>query len=171
MKIQTTRFGELIVPAESIVSFQAGLPGFPRYKRYALFPYQENSPFHILQSVSNPDLTFLAADPYRFFDGYIFEVDDALAVGLGFSDDNRPTVYSVVTLRDTIENATINLLGPLLINWRDHVGAQITLHDTNYSARQALFPEGLPLDKKRSRVVAAVPAHQAAVDMRREAIG
>ena len=95
----------------------------------------------------------------------------ALAVGLGFSDDNRPTVYSVVTLRDTIENATINLLGPLLINWRDHVGAQITLHDTNYSARQALFPERLPLDKKRSRVVAAVPAHQAAVDMRREAIG
>lgn len=171
MKIQTTRFGELIVPEESIVRFQAGLPGFPRYKRYALFPYEDNSPFFILQSVTNPDLTFLTADPYRFFDGYIFEVEDVLAAGLGFADDNRPSIYCVVTLKDIIENATINLLGPLLINWRDKIGAQITLQDTNYSARQALFPEGLPLDNKRSRVQQAPPVRLKAVELRQEAIG
>lgn len=171
MKIQTTRFGELIVPEESIVRFQAGLPGFPRYKRYALFPYEDNSPFFILQSVTNPDLTFLTADPYRFFDGYIFEVDDVLASGLGFSADNRPSIYCVVTLRDVIENATINLLGPLLVNWRNRIGAQITLQDTNYSARQALFPEGLPLDKKRSRALTTAPIRRSAVELRQEAIG
>ena len=59
MKINTTRFGEINVPGVCIVRFENGLPGFARLKKYALIPYAEESPFYILQSVSNPDLTLL----------------------------------------------------------------------------------------------------------------
>ena len=61
MRIQTTRFGELNVPAECIIRFVSSLAGFPRHKRFALFPYEENSPFYILQSVSNAELMAIAA--------------------------------------------------------------------------------------------------------------
>ena len=76
MKINTTRFGEINVPGVCIVRFENGLPGFVRLKKFALIPYAEESPFYILQSVSNPDLTLLLVDPYRFFNDYVFELED-----------------------------------------------------------------------------------------------
>ena len=173
MKIQTTRFGELNVPSECILRFVSSLVGFPRHKRFALFPYEENSPFHILQSVSNPDLTFLLVDPYRFFSGYVFELEDELAEELGFTADNPPGVYTLTTLRDKIDNATINLLGPVLVNWENRTAVQITLQNSTFAVRQPLFPDGLELDRKRTDKEKAAQQSllSETLEPRREAIG
>ena len=171
MRIQTTRFGELNVPAECIIRFVSSLAGFPRHKRFALFPYEENSPFYILQSVSNADLTFLLVDPYRFFNGYVFEVDDDLAAELGFSDENPPAVYALTTLHDKLEDATVNLLGPVLVNWSDRTAAQMTLQNSSYAVRQPLFPEGFSLDRKRDEIRAKQTVKPVNYDLRQEAIG
>ena len=171
MRIQTTRFGELNVPAECIIRFVSSLAGFPRHKRFALFPYEENSPFYILQSVSNAELTFLLVDPYRFFNGYVFEVDDDLAAELGFFDENPPAVYTLTTLHDKLEDATVNLLGPVLVNWADRTAVQMTLHNSSYPVRQPLFPEGFSLDRKRDEVRAKQTVKPVNYDLRQEAIG
>ena len=171
MRIQTTRFGELNVPAECIIRFVSSLAGFPRHKRFALFPYEENSPFYILQSVSNAELTFLLVDPYRFFNGYVFEVEDDLAETLGFSDENPPAVYTLTTLHDKLEDATVNLLGPVLVNWADRTAVQMTLHNSSYPVRQPLFPEGFSLDRKRDEIRAKQTVKPVNYDLRQEAIG
>ena len=156
MKIQTTRFGELNIPAACIIRFVAGLIGFPRYKRFALFPFEENSPFYFLHSVSNPDLMFLLVDPYRFFSGYVFELEDGLAQELGFSDENPPGVYAITTLRDKLEEASVNLLGPVLVNWKNRTAVQITLQNSNFLVRQPLFPEGLDQNRQKTKKVKPV---------------
>ena len=171
MRIQTTRFGELNVPAECIIRFVSSLAGFPRHKRFALFPYEENSPFYILQSVSNAELTFLLVDPYRFFNGYVFEVEDDLAETLGFSDENPPAVYTLTTLHDKLEDATVNLLGPVLVNWANRTAVQMTLHNSSYPVRQPLFPEGFSLDRKRDEIRAKQTVKPVNYDLRQEAIG
>lgn len=171
MRIQTTRFGELNVPAECIIRFVSSLAGFPRHKRFALFPYEENSPFYILQSVSNAELTFLLVDPYRFFNGYVFEVDDELAAELGFSDENPPAVYTLTTLHDRLEDATVNLLGPVLVNWANRTAVQMTLQNSSYPVRQPLFPEGFSLDRKRDEIRAKQTVKPVNYDLRQEAIG
>ena len=171
MRIQTTRFGELNVPAECIIRFVSSLAGFPRHKRFALFPYEENSPFYILQSVSNADLTFVLIDPYRFFDGYIFELEDDLASELGFSTENPPGVYALTTLRSRLEDATVNLLGPVLVNWANRTAMQLTLHNTTYAVRQPLFPEGFSLDRKRDGNRAKQSVKPVTYELRQEAIG
>ena len=171
MRIQTTRFGELNVPAECIIRFVSSLAGFPRHKRFALFPYEENSPFYILQSVSNAELTLLLVDPYRFFNGYVFEVDDELAAELGFSDENPPAVYTLTTLHDRLEDATVNLLGPVLVNWANRTAVQMTLHNSSYPVRQPLFPEGFSLDRKRDEIRAKQTVKPVNYDLRQEAIG
>ena len=148
MKINTTRFGEINVPGVCIVRFENGLPGFARLKKYALIPYAEESPFYILQSVSNPDLTLLLVDPYRFFNDYVFELEDGFAARYGFTADNQPHVFSVVTLRDEIGNATANMAAPILVNWTTQTAVQLVLENSSYSLRQKLFPEGLPDQKQ-----------------------
>ena len=171
MRIQTTRFGELNVPAECIIRFVSSLAGFPRHKRFALFPYEENSPFYILQSVSNAELTFLLVDPYRFFNGYVFEVEDDLAETLGFSDENPPAVYTLTTLHDKLEDATVNLLGPVLVNWPNRTAVQMTLQNSSYAVRQPLFPEGFSLERKRDEIRAKQTVKPVNYELRQEAIG
>ena len=154
MIIKTTRFGELEVPEECIIFFEGGLPGFPDETKYALFPYEQDSPFSILQSVINPDLTFLLADPYRFFNDYAFELDDQMAKEWGFSADNPPQVLTVATMKDTLEQMTVNLLAPIVINWKTRTGAQIIIESKYYSVHQLLFPEGIkvkPAPKETGR--------------------
>ena len=171
MRIQTTRFGELNVPAQCIIRFVSSLAGFPRHKRFALFPYEENSPFYILQSVSNAELTFLLVDPYRFFNGYVFELEDDLAENLGFSDENPPAVYTLTTLHDKLEDATVNLLGPVLVNWANRTAVQMTLQNSSYAVRQPLFPEGFSLERKRDEIRAKQNVKPVNYELRQEAIG
>jgi flagellar assembly factor FliW len=154
MNINTTRFGEIEVPEECIIQFVDGLPGFPGETSFALFPYEKESAFSIMQSVSNPDLTFLLADPYRFFNDYAFELEDAMAKEWGFSTDTPPHVYTVATMRDTLEQMTVNLLAPIVINWPKRIGAQIIIENKYYSVQQLLFPEGInikPAPKETGR--------------------
>jgi flagellar assembly factor FliW len=86
----------------------------------------------------------LLVDPYRFFGDYVFEVNDKLAKEFGFTADNPPHVFSVVTLKDQIEDATVNLSAPVLVNWIGRIGVQLVLTQPAYSLRQRLFPDGLP---------------------------
>ena len=171
MKINTTRFGELNVPMECIIRFVSSLAGFPRHKRFALFPYEENSPFYILQSVSNANLTFVMVDPYRFFNGYVFDLDDDLAAELGLSAENPPGVYALATLHDKLDDATVNLLGPVLVNWANRTAAQLTLQNSSFAVRQPLFPEGLSLDRKRDDIRARQAVSPVSYHSRQEAIG
>jgi flagellar assembly factor FliW len=145
MIIKTTRFGEIDVPAECVIRFADGLPGFPGETKFAIFPYEKDSAFSIMQSMDNPDLTFLLADPYRFYNDYAFELEDQIATSMGFSAENSPHVYTVATLKDTLEQMTVNLLAPIVVNWVKQIGAQIVIENKYYSVQQLLFPEGIKM--------------------------
>ena len=154
MNIKTTRFGEIEVPEECIMHFAEGLPGFPGETHFAVFPYEEESAFSIMQSITDPDLTFLLADPYRFYNDYEFTLDDQVAKEWGFTADNPPLVYTVATMRDTLEQMTVNLLAPIIINWPKRTGAQIIIENKYFSVQQLLFPEGIkikPSPKEKGR--------------------
>ena len=143
MKIQTTRFGEIEIAKELVIKFPGGMPGFPDEEQFVLFPYEKDSPFSFLQSLSNPNLTFLLADPFRFFNDYVFNLDDELAAQWGFSSDNSPCVYTVATMKDSLEKMTVNLLAPIVVNWVTRKGTQLIIENKNYSVQQRLFPDGL----------------------------
>src|SRR5205814_5080993 len=70
MDIQSTRFGTLVVDDERVINFPNGLLGFPEHKRFALIQTGEENYFFWLQSVDEPNLAFVVADPGIFFKGY-----------------------------------------------------------------------------------------------------
>lgn len=139
MIIHSTQFGELNVSAEQVLKFPEGLPGFPEETDYALVPYADDSPFAILQSATEPALTFIVAETFVFFPDYTFELDDQLAGRFGFSSDNLPHIFSILTVRGTMEETTANLAAPVLVNWQDHIAAQVVLERTTYTTRHPLF--------------------------------
>lgn len=140
MIVQSTRFGELDVPDGQILDFAQGIMGFPEEKRFALMEYKPDSPFYFLQSLANPDLTFLLINPFAFFNDYEFDLDDALMAEIGVTAENPPTVFNIATVRDKIENMTVNLAGPVLVNMRDRKAAQWVIEKTQFPTRYPLFP-------------------------------
>lgn len=140
MLIHSTRLGSVDVPEDKIIDFPFGLPGFSDEKSFAFLPYQDDSPFAFLQSVSEPNLMFLLVEPFSFFQNYDFEVDDEIVEQLGLSNENLPEVFNVVSIREKPEEMTANLLAPIIINWRDQKAMQIVLEKTQYTIRHRLFP-------------------------------
>jgi flagellar assembly factor FliW len=144
MRINSTRLGEVEVQPEDIIRFEHGLPGFPGEKEFAYLPYESDSPFVFLQSVKEVNLTFLLVEPFAFFKDYTFTLNDQFVQELGFTEDNPPLITNIVTIRDSLGDATANLLAPVIINKRAHLAAQIVLEKTEYTTRHRLFPQGLP---------------------------
>ncbi|MPL97843.1 Flagellar assembly factor FliW [bioreactor metagenome] len=144
MQIQSTRFGELTVAAEDLLQFSNGLPGFPDEQQFALISQDSDNPFAFLQSINNPDLTFILVDPFSFFNDYSVKLADQYVDELEISEENPPVVFTIVSIREALKNATVNLLAPVVINLKTRQAAQIILEKTDYTTRHKLFPNGLP---------------------------
>ena len=148
MQIKSTRFGEFEVSEELVVQFPEGLPGFEDQKQFAFLPYtvdEDNSPFAYMQSVQDPDLTLLLADPFLFFKHYSLDLNDEDAAQLGLTDaEETAAVYGVVAVPEKIDQMTVNLVAPIVVNWKEQKGMQIILNRSPYSTKHRLFPLGLP---------------------------
>lgn len=140
MLFQSTRFGVLDVPEEQIYEFPQGMLGFPAEKEFALLEYKPDSPFYILQSATDPNLAFLLINPFAFFNDYEFSTDDGVLAEIGLSGENPPMVFNIATVRDKVENMTVNLAGPVLVNSRDRKAMQFVIEKTEYPTRYPLFP-------------------------------
>jgi len=144
MKIQSTRFGELEIAAEHILQFEQGLPGFSDKTEFAFLPYGSDSPFAFLQSTTDADLTFLIVEPFSFLPEYTFELTDEWSDQIGVSTDNPPQIFNIVSIKEPLNQSTVNLLAPVVVNWRDCKAKQIILEKVEYTTKHLLFPNGLP---------------------------
>jgi len=144
MKIQSTRFGEMEISIENILKLDQGIPGFPDESEFAFLPYEENSPFAFLQSTHNANLTFLLVEPFSFLPEYTFELSEEWSKEIGVSTENPPQIFNIVSIREPLQQSTVNLLAPVVVNWRDRKAKQIILEKVEYTTKHLLFPNGLP---------------------------
>ncbi|WDH82240.1 flagellar assembly protein FliW [Paenibacillus urinalis] len=135
MIIETSSWGKMEVQEDHIVQFHRGIPGFEEETAFAILPY-ENSPFHMMQSVQEPGLSFLLADPFLFEPQYEFELPQHEAAELQI--DEEVNVLCIVTIGESLSDSSINLLAPIVINPINRQGKQIVLHDTAYVTRHKL---------------------------------
>lgn len=131
MKIQTKFLGEMDILEDSILTFPEGIPGFPEEKKFVLVPLNEASPFLTLQSVTTEALGFMVATPYAFNPSYSFDLQQEDIEQLKVEQPTDVFVYGILTLKDKLDNSTINLLAPIVINDKEKMAKQIVLTDEN----------------------------------------
>lgn len=152
MIIESTRLGKLEVSQEDIIHFSKGIPGFPGEREFALLPCEPNSPFAFMQSVIEPNLTFLVVEPFAFFVEYEFSLEEEIVTDLKLTEDNPPYIFNIVTIPEKSDEMTANLLAPIVLNLRSRSAQQIVLEKSLYHTRHRLFPEGIPnLENKGGR--------------------
>ncbi|WP_171653293.1 flagellar assembly protein FliW [Paenibacillus foliorum] len=140
MRLLTSRFGEVEIDKESTYIFSHGLPGFEELQQFAFLPIQEDSHFLFMQSVDQGDLAFIVTNPFEFFSDYEFDLSEAVRDELQIVKDTDVIVLSMVSVQDHIQEATVNLLAPIIINIKHKLARQIILHGSPYSIKHKLFP-------------------------------
>jgi len=149
MVVESVTLGQIEVPREKILRFDAGLPGFPDEKSFAFLPYGTGSPFAFLQSIVSPFLIFLVVDPFTIFQDYQFNFNDDLAREMELSEDSPPYVCNIVTIKDKLADMTANLLAPVVVNWNKRTAVQVVLEKSQYTTAHRLFPSGFPTQAGR----------------------
>ena len=121
------------------ITFPAGLPGFPEAHRFELVPWgPEDTPFLLMSSVEDSDIGFVVVPPWVFYPEYEFDLDDSTAERLSLNEPEDAVVFCVVTVKDRPEEATLNLLGPIVVNRFTLEAAQVVLPSSGYSVRAPL---------------------------------
>lgn len=139
MKIESTRFGTLDVCEEQIIHFPHGIPGFLDEKAFVLFPHDEDSPFCFLQSITEANLSFLLVDPFAFISDYEFVLEEEVLESLELSETRPPQIFLIATIRGKLEEMTVNLLAPIVVNLNQRIAKQVILDNPKYSIRHKLF--------------------------------
>jgi flagellar assembly factor FliW len=112
--VNSSRFGELEVPAEALIEFPDGMIGVGG-NRFALLSREESGAFRWLQDTSQEDLALPVTDPFTFFPDYEVVLSDAEAERIGITDPGDAEVLVVVRAAEDPGQISANLLAPILV--------------------------------------------------------
>ncbi|NLT65046.1 MAG: flagellar assembly protein FliW [Acidobacteria bacterium] len=143
MLIHTVNFGDLEVPEDKIITFKEGLPGFPQIHRFVVLDREEVRPFQYLQSLDDPPVSLFIINPFLIEQDYEFRLTDADMEDIRSTNSAELAVYAVATIPENPNEATLNLMAPIVINDRARCGKQVILHESRYSVRHPLLKSEL----------------------------
>ena len=131
MTIQTSRFGEIDVPEETLLTFPSGLVGFPTIQQFVVLDVAEDCHYQWLQAIKEPDLALVIIDVHLIDPEFHAQVSDEGLVELGITENDPVLILAVVTIPSgQPEQATANLRAPLVVNLRTRKGKQLILHES-----------------------------------------
>lgn len=129
MKIDTKFLGEIEIEQTEILTFEQGLLGLEEERKFVLLPIDADLPLAILQSIEKKDIGFVVAFPFAFKKDYSFDISEDDLEKLEFEKAEDVLTYAIVTMKETLQESTMNLLAPLIINMDKKIGKQIVLQD------------------------------------------
>jgi flagellar assembly factor FliW len=117
-----------------------GLVGFPEYTSFELLYRPDQLPFRWLRLKGPDDVDFVVIEPAGIIPDYELELFDEDATYLGITDSSDAVVLNIVAVSRTMPaTATVNLVGPVIINRRSGIAKQVVLaNHARYSARHPL---------------------------------
>jgi flagellar assembly factor FliW len=141
--LSTKYFGAIPCQASNFYQFPAGIPGFEEEKQFVLLNIPGKEPLVFLQSALRPGLCFLAL-PIRVIDPeYQLSVSFEDLRLLELETTRQPMIGSEVLVLAVLsiesgQDATANLLAPIVINLEKQRAVQAVRCDSVYSHRQTL---------------------------------
>ncbi|MEF2231357.1 MAG: flagellar assembly protein FliW [Pseudodesulfovibrio sp.] len=129
-----TRLGERAINLDSTVYFPRGLIGLEDKREFVLLSVKDdNSPFLLLQCVTDPGLGLLVADPYSFLEKYDVKLENLDRKTLKIENVKQLAILVTVTIpQNKPEDTTLNLQGPIVINTQARIGLQVPQAEAGY---------------------------------------
>ena len=133
MKAKTRIFGEIEIADEKIITLEKGMIGFPNLNHFALIfdeeKEQKDTTIMWLQSMDEPDIAFPVMMPHVVMEDYRPNVSEEILAPLGVMTEENTYLLVTVTVPKKVEDFSVNLKAPIVINMENHKGVQIIVED------------------------------------------
>ena len=125
MKIRTSDFGTIVFEDTSVITFVSPILGFENRTRFVFLNDDSiGTHFAFLQSLEEPELCFILADPQAVVADYLPQLPAAFEKQIGEEDC---MCWVLVVLKDTLEASTVNLKSPIVVNPARRIAGQAVL--------------------------------------------
>lgn len=132
MTINTRVFGEIEVAEDKVITFEDGIIGYPDCKKFTLIYDEEKGQrrgISWMQSLDEPVFALPVIDPLLVKEDYNPIVEDELLKSLGDLKEDNTFLLVTVTVPPKIEEMSVNLKAPLIINVDERKASQIIIED------------------------------------------
>tara|TARA_R110001592_G_scaffold37943_3_gene125894 strand:- start:423 stop:899 length:477 start_codon:yes stop_codon:yes gene_type:complete len=132
MQLRTTRFGDIDVPDDSIVTFTQPIIGFQEFRRFIVLPGPEDSAVMWLQSTESGELAFLLMNPRDVVPDYKVKLGQHELAELAVSAIEELDIYTILVVSEDVSKVRTNLKAPVLLNMKQRLGKQTVLERSDY---------------------------------------
>ena len=138
LRLSSHRFGEFTYTRDAVIDFPHGLIGFEDLHAFIIADIPGCEPFQWLICLDNATIGFPIIRAEILDASYAEEVYQEFDLMHGLNPE-QVVSYIIATLPDQLEEATVNLRAPVVINLQRHSGQQIILVSDELSAEHPLF--------------------------------
>ncbi|NIA29995.1 MAG: flagellar assembly protein FliW [Actinobacteria bacterium] len=130
--------GEISYQEDEVVLFPEGLIGFENRRRFIIKTKDGFEPFHWLLCLDEPSLLLPVIDPFLIMEDYRPgpSGNELQSIGIENNDDAR--FLAVVTVGQSVDQVSVNLRGPIVINKTRNLGKQIILMESRYLVKHPI---------------------------------
>ena len=142
MLFKTKYFGEIDLGEDKILTFENGIMGFENFKKYTiLFDSEDGTEPTIswLQSLDEERLALPIINPLLVKEDYNPVVEDELLSSLGELTEDNIVILLTMTIPAELENMTVNLKAPFIINSDTKKGCQIIVENKDYEIKYNVY--------------------------------
>lgn len=151
MLIQTSRFGNIEIGTEDVITFPEGLLGFVDLEKFVLLDDPNDEIFAWLQSCEEPSIAFPVLEPELFLESFNAKINSSDLKQLNATQDKELRPFCIITIPEDPTLMTANLKAPILIHVANKLGRQCVLQDNKLEIREPIFT------KLQQRVVQGSP--------------
>jgi flagellar assembly factor FliW len=141
MQIQTSRFGEVTIKENDVLTLTDAILGFPDLKKFVILEDPDDLVFAWFQSCENPHIAFPVLEPELFATGYKVKLGKTDRDALKVASDEGCRVFNIITIPDDVTQMTANLKAPLVVNLRLRLVKQVVTQENDHPIRHPIFTE------------------------------
>ncbi|HHV50830.1 MAG TPA: flagellar assembly protein FliW [Clostridiales bacterium] len=140
MVIETVEFGHVEINEEDIIHFPEGIYGIEAINDYVFLERNDlDVPIIWMQAVHNKHIRFVVFDPLFIVDEYQPEIPDDILGKLGAKSLDNLKFFVIAVVPKNIEDMTVNLKSPIVVNFETKKAYQVILENSDYSVRHFVF--------------------------------
>lgn len=141
MLIHTKDYDFVTVREEDVIDFPEGVYAFENSKKFVVLDTNSKAGIMQLQCAQSQTPRFIILDPFMFLEDYAPIIPEESMKKLKASAMEDINFFVIAVIPENIALATVNLKSPVIINFKEKLGMQVMLENSDYTVRFRLFDQ------------------------------